>query len=50
VVAKFGERLAVNNQCSHRFHVERFSFKKLNNVEGRERYHVEVCSFGRFAG
>jgi hypothetical protein len=34
VVAKVKERLAVNKQRSHRFHVERFDFKRLNKVEG----------------
>jgi hypothetical protein len=34
VVAKVRERLAVNKQRSHRFHMERFSLKKLNEVEG----------------
>jgi hypothetical protein len=34
VVAKVRERLAVNKQGSHRFHMERF--KKLNEVEGKE--------------
>jgi hypothetical protein len=35
VVAKAGERLAVNNQRLQRYHVERFSPKKLNELEGR---------------
>jgi hypothetical protein len=47
VVAKVRERLAVNKQRSHRFHMERFSLKKLNNVEGKEQFRVEVSS--RFA-
>jgi hypothetical protein len=34
-VAKFRERMAVNKQL-HRFHVERFRLKKLNEVEGKE--------------
>jgi hypothetical protein len=29
----------VNKQRSHRFHVERFNLKKLNEVEGKEQYH-----------
>jgi hypothetical protein len=37
VVAKVRERLAVNKQRSHRFHMERFSLKNLNGVEGREK-------------
>jgi hypothetical protein len=43
------ERLAVNKQRSHRFHMERFNLKKLNKVEGKEQYHVEVStSFGKY--
>jgi hypothetical protein len=33
VVAKIRERLAVNKQRSHRFCMERFSLKKLNEAE-----------------
>jgi hypothetical protein len=42
VVAKVRERLAANKQRSHRFHTERFNLKNLNDVEGKEQYHVEV--------
>jgi hypothetical protein len=45
-VAKIKERLAVN-KWSHRFHMERFNPKKLNGVEGEEKYRVEV--WNRFA-
>jgi hypothetical protein len=41
-MAKARERLAVNKQRSHRFHMERFNLKKLNKVEGKEKYCVEV--------
>jgi hypothetical protein len=34
-MAKVRERLAVNKKKSHRFHRERFSHKKLNEVEGK---------------
>jgi hypothetical protein len=44
VVAKVRERLAVNNQRSHRFHTEKFSLKKLNEVEGEEQYRVEISN------
>jgi hypothetical protein len=44
VVAKVRERLAVNNQRSHRFHMESFNLKKLNNVEGKEQFHVEASN------
>jgi hypothetical protein len=46
-VAKIRERLAVNKQGSRKFHMERFNLKKLNEVEGKEKYHVEVSN--RFA-
>jgi hypothetical protein len=42
VVAKVRETLAVNKQGSHRFHMERFNLKKLNKVEGKEKYRVKV--------
>jgi hypothetical protein len=44
VVAKVRERLAVNKQRSHRFHMERFNLKKLNEVEGKEQYRVDVSN------
>jgi hypothetical protein len=37
VVARVRETLAVNKQRSHRFHTERFSLKKLNEVEVSNR-------------
>jgi hypothetical protein len=46
-VAKVKERLAVNKQGSHRFHMERFNLKKINEVEGKEQFCVEVSN--RFA-
>jgi hypothetical protein len=42
VVTKFRKRLAKNKQRSDRFHMERFNLKKLNEVEGKEQYRVEV--------
>jgi hypothetical protein len=47
VVAKVRERLAVNNKQSIEFSVERFNLKKINEVEGKEQYHVEISN--RFA-
>jgi hypothetical protein len=47
VVAKVRERLAVNKHRSHSLHAERFNLKKLNDVEGKEQFHVEVSN--RFA-
>jgi hypothetical protein len=46
-VAKIREGLAVNKQGAHKFHMERFNLKKLNKVESREKYRVEVSN--RFA-
>jgi phosphomevalonate kinase len=46
-VAKVRERLAVNKHRSHSLHTERFNLKKLNDVEGKEQFHVEVSN--RFA-
>jgi hypothetical protein len=46
-VAKVRERLAVNKQRSQRFNIERFNLKKLNDVEGKEQFRVEVPN--RFA-
>jgi hypothetical protein len=46
-VAKIRERLAVNKQGSHNFQMERFNLKKLNEIESKEKYHVEVSN--RFA-
>jgi hypothetical protein len=36
VVAKVRERLAVNKQRSLRFNMQRFNFKKLHEVKGKE--------------
>jgi hypothetical protein len=47
VVVKVRERLAVNKQRSHRFDMERFNLKKLNDVESKEQFCVEVSN--RFA-
>jgi hypothetical protein len=47
VVAKVRERLAVNKQRSHSLHTERFNLKKLNDLEGKEQFRVEVSN--RFA-
>jgi hypothetical protein len=41
-VAEIRERLAVNKQGSHKFNMEKFNLKKLNDVESKEEYCVEV--------
>jgi hypothetical protein len=48
VVAKVRERLAVSKQTRHRIHMKRFNLMKLNKVEGKEQYCVEISN--RFAG
>jgi hypothetical protein len=47
MVAKIRGRLAVNKQGSHKFQMERFNLKNLNEVEGKEKYRVVVSN--RFA-
>jgi hypothetical protein len=47
VVEEVREKLAMNKQRSHRFHMEKFNLKKLNEVEGKEQYCVAVSN--RFA-
>ncbi|PNF18193.1 hypothetical protein B7P43_G18102 [Cryptotermes secundus] len=44
VVAKVRERLAVSKQSTHRVHTERCNLKKLNEVEGKEQYRVEISN------
>jgi hypothetical protein len=44
VVATVRELLVVNKRRSHRFHTERFGLKKLNEVEGKEKYRAEVSN------
>jgi hypothetical protein len=41
------EILTVNKQRLQRSHMERFDLKKLNEVEGKEKYRIEVSN--RFA-
>jgi hypothetical protein len=48
VVAMFRERLAISKQkTTHRVHMESFNLKKLSEVEGKDRYRVEIKN--RFA-
>jgi hypothetical protein len=46
-LAKVRANLRVNKQRSQRFDMERFNLQKLNDVEGKEQFHVEVAK--RFA-
>jgi hypothetical protein len=45
-VIKFKERLAVSKQTTYRVHMERFNLKKLNEVEGKVQYRVEILDRG----
>jgi hypothetical protein len=45
MVEKVRERLAVNKQKTHRVHMVRFSLKKLNKVESKKQYHVEISNW-----
>ncbi|PNF22122.1 hypothetical protein B7P43_G06799 [Cryptotermes secundus] len=47
VVAKVRERLAVSKQTTRKVHMEQFNLKKLNEVEVKEQYCVEISN--RFA-
>jgi hypothetical protein len=44
VVAKVQERLAMSKQTMHRFHMERVSLKRLNEVEINEQCQVEISN------
>ena len=47
VVAKVRERLAVSKQAAQRFDGERFNHRKLNELEVRKQYQIEITN--RFA-
>jgi hypothetical protein len=44
VVVKIRVKLTVNNQRLQRIYMERFNLKKLNDVEGKEKYRFEVSN------
>jgi len=44
VVAKGRERLAVSKQETQRFDVERFNLRKLNDLEVRKQYQIEITN------
>jgi hypothetical protein len=43
-VTELRERLGVSKQRTHRFHMERFSLKNLNEAEGKEQHRVEIAN------
>ncbi|PNF43440.1 hypothetical protein B7P43_G11554 [Cryptotermes secundus] len=44
VVAKVWERLAESKQTTHRVHMQRLNLKKLNEVEGKKQYCIEISN------
>jgi hypothetical protein len=44
LVANIRERLTVSKKTMHRVHMERFNLKKLNEVESKEQYRVEISN------
>ena len=47
VVVKEKERLAVSKQAAQKFDGERFNLRKLNKLDVREQYQIEISN--RFA-
>ena len=47
VVAKFRKTLAVSKQAAQKFDGERFNLRKLNELEVRKHYQIEISN--RFA-
>jgi hypothetical protein len=47
VVAKIKEKLAVIKQATQKYNVERFNLRKLNSLEVRKQYQIEISN--RFA-
>jgi hypothetical protein len=45
VVAKLRERLAVNKQAAQNFDGERFNLRKLNELEVKNKYQIEIKKF-----
>jgi len=44
VVAKVGERLAVSKQAAQKFDGERFNLRRLNDLEVRKQYQIEISN------
>ena len=47
MLTKAGERLVVNVQASQKFDEERFNLRKLNDLEVRKQYQIQISN--RFA-
>jgi hypothetical protein len=46
-VAKLRERISISKQVRQKFDLERFDLKKLDDIEVKEKYQVEISN--RFA-
>jgi hypothetical protein len=44
VVAKVRERLTVNKHAAQKFYGERFNIRKLNELDVRKHYQIEVSN------
>ena len=44
MVAKVRERLAISKQAAHRFDGEIFNLRKLNELEVRKQYQIEITN------
>jgi len=44
VVAKVRERLAISKQAAQKFDGERFDLRKLNELEVKEKYQIEITN------
>jgi len=44
VVAKLRGRFAINKKASQKFDGERFNLRKLNELEVKEKYHIEITN------
>jgi hypothetical protein len=44
VVAKFREILAVSKQAAQRYDGERFNLRKLNELEVRKQYQIDISN------
>jgi hypothetical protein len=42
VMAKLGEKISVSKRARQKFDLERFDLRKLNGVEVKEEYQVDI--------
>jgi len=44
VTVKIRERLAVSKEAAQTFHVEKFNFRKLNEMDVRKEYQINISN------